>query len=306
MMSSALRRFTQRRATPVERYWSRHTVNSRPFESASASEGHLEWRFAEYPLFRELMDLWGSHDDETILDYGCGPGDDLTGFLLYTHAARVVGADISPMALGLAASRLTLHAVSTERYELMRISDAAPSLPLRDESVDYVNCGGVIQHTTSPDLVLQELARVLRPGGRGRIMVYNRDSLYFHLYTGYKRRLLEGFFAGLDADAAFARDTDGVDCPVSRAFRAEEFCLLARDAGFEPEFLGGYFARLELDLWRTLRSEAVEDERLGSEHREFLGRVTEGSDGFPRYDGHYAGVGGVYAVTKPDAPKRIS
>jgi len=230
-MLSAVRNLTGRRLTPVERYWSRHTVKATVFRSAEESARFLEWRFGEYPLFRELMDLWGSHDGETILDYGCGPGNDVTGFLVETGARCVVGADISEKVLELAASRLALHAIDPERYRLLQISDARPELPVRDGTIDYVHCAGVIQHTTAPEHVLHELARTLRPGGEGRIMVYNRDSLYFHLYTAYERKLLHGHFRGLTAEESFARNTDGRKCPISRAFRPAEFCSIARAAG---------------------------------------------------------------------------
>ena len=299
-MHSVLRRLTSRHGTPVERYWNRHTVNSSSFASPEQSETYLEWRFGQYPLFRALMDLWGEHDGETILDYGCGPGDDVTGFLLNTRARLVIGADISQKALGLTASRLALHDVDPERYELLQLSETEPGLTLDDGSVDYVHCGGVIQHTTSPELVLRELARVLRPGGRGRIMVYNRDSFYFHLYTAYTRRILGGDFEGLTADEAFARNTDGQKCPISRAFRPAEFCGLAGEAGFEIEFLGGYYADIELDLWRDTGSDALADPRLPEEHQDFLSRITDGADGYPRFEGSYAGVGGVYSVSRPD------
>jgi ubiquinone/menaquinone biosynthesis C-methylase UbiE len=298
-MLSALRRLTGHDATSVERYWSRHTVNSKPFASVRESAEYLEWRFDQYPLFRELMDLWGSHDGQTILDYGCGPGDDVTGFLLYTRARRVLGAEISEKALALTRSRLNLHGIDPDRFRLLRISDAQPTLPLDDDSIDYLHCGGVIQHTTAPELVLRELMRVLRTGARGRVMVYNRDSLYFHLYTAYTRRILEGLFGDLSADEAFARNTDGPECPVSRAFRPSEFCELASEAGFEIEFLGGYFADIELDLWRSSRANAVEEPRLGDEHRDFLRQLTDDAVGYPRFEGHYAGVGGVYAIRKP-------
>ena len=301
-MRSAVRNLAGRRKrlTPVERYWNRHTVKAVSLHSAEESAEFLEWRFAQYPLFRELMDLWGSHDGETILDYGCGPGNDVTGFLVETGAGCVVGADISEKALKLAASRLTLHAIDPSRYRLLQISDAEPELPLADEAVDYVHCAGVIQHTTAPERVLRELARTLRPGGRGRIMVYNRDSLYFHLYTAYERKVLKGLFKGLTADESFARNTDGPNCPISRAFRPADFCRLAQDAGFDVEFLGGYYAGIELDLWRELGTEAAGDPRLGDEHREFLWRVTvDAADGYPRFAGRYAGVGGVYAVRRP-------
>jgi ubiquinone/menaquinone biosynthesis C-methylase UbiE len=299
MLAKAARYLADRHSTPVERYWSRHTVRAKRFKSADESAQFLEWRSGQYPLFAELMDLWGEHEGEAILDYGCGPGNDLTGFLLESGARRVFGADVSEKALALAASRLTLHGIDTERYRLLQVSDAQPELSLADGSIDYVHCCGVIQHTSMPERVLGELARTLRPGGRGRIMVYNRDSLYYHLYTAYERRILKGQFRGLTAEEAFARNTDGSKCPVSRVFRPSEFCQLARGAGFETEYLGGYFADVELELWRSLGAEAAEDERLGEEHREFLGAVSDGdADGFPRFNGHYAGVGGVYAVQK--------
>ena len=289
----------KRKSTSVERYWNRHTVNSEPFESASESADYLEWRFTRYPLFRELMDLWGDHEGETVLDYGCGPGDDVTGFLLHTGVRRVLGADISQKALKLTASRLALHGIDPKRYRLLRISDARPGLPLDDASVDYVNCAGVIQHTTAPGLVLRELARVLRPGGRGRIMVYNRDSLYFHFYPAYMRRIVDGLFAGLSADEAFSRNTDGPECPISRAYRPSEFCALADEAGFEIEFLGGYFADVELDLWRTTGADALADPRLAGEDKYVLQLLADDEAGYPRFRGHYAGVGGVYAVRRP-------
>jgi SAM-dependent methyltransferase len=292
--------------TPVEHYWGLHTVKSSRFKTPADSAEYLEWRFAEYPLFRELMDLWGSHTGESILDYGCGPGDDVTGFLLHTDCRAVVAVDISEKALGLTASRLALHGIDPERYRTVRISDADPKLPLPAESVDYLNCGGVIHHTTDPARVLGELAAALRPGGRGRIMVYNRDSLWFHLYTAYERRILNGRFAGLTAEEAFARNTDGPECPISRAYRHEEFCELVRDAGLEVEFLGGYFSGIELDLWRNLCERAIGDPRLGEDHRNFLSSLEVGRDGYPRFQQHYAGIGGVYSVRKPSAAASAS
>ena len=310
-MLSAVRRLATRRATPVERYWGHHTVRAIKFKSPAESKQYLEWRFDQYPLFRELMDLWGCHDDETVLDYGCGPGNDVAGFLLETRARYVYGADISNKALSRAEARLAVHRIDPKRYGLFQVSDAEPGVPLADGSVDYVHCGGVLQHVTAPERVLHELARTLRPGGSGRIMVYNRDSLYFHLYTAYERRILKGLFAGLTAEQAFARNTDGPKCPIARAFRPSDFGRLARSAGLEIEFLGGYFSRVELDLWRRLRADALSDPRLGGEHREFLLQISDAGDGYPRFNGHYAGVGGVYAIRRPcqtedGGPRRAS
>jgi ubiquinone/menaquinone biosynthesis C-methylase UbiE len=83
-----------------------HTIHSKPFITANESLHYLEECFKEYPLYRELMDVWGKHDDEVILDYGCGPGNDLVGFLAYSGAQKVIGIDVSKKALELASQRL--------------------------------------------------------------------------------------------------------------------------------------------------------------------------------------------------------
>lgn len=43
----------------VAQYWSRHTVHNDPFKSREDSLEYLKWRNKDYPLFQELMNLWG-------------------------------------------------------------------------------------------------------------------------------------------------------------------------------------------------------------------------------------------------------
>jgi ubiquinone/menaquinone biosynthesis C-methylase UbiE len=284
--------------TTVDEYWTRHTVRAQRFRRRRASERNLEWRFKEYPLFREFSGLWGDHHDEVILDYGCGPGNDLTGFAINTTARRLIGFDVSQTALDLAAKRLELHGVA-DRVELVRGADDDPAIPLGDASVDHVNCQGVLHHTSHPDAILAELARVLRPGGTATIMVYNRDSVWVHLYTAYERVVLEGAFPGLDIEDAFARNTDGPDCPISRCYRAEDFLAMCRDAGFEGEAMGGYLSRRELKSLKASWTRAIADVRLAPEHRTFLRELTFDLDGFPLYRGRHAGIGGTYRLRRP-------
>jgi SAM-dependent methyltransferase len=284
--------------TPVDAYWGRHTVNSKPFASAADSERYLQWRFEQYPLFREFMEMWGEHEDKVVLDYGCGPGDDLVGFLLYSRARKVIGVDVSPTALRLAQRRLALHRVDRARVELIRTGDGAVELPLQDGLIDYVNCGGVLHHTTEPKGILAELHRVLRRGGTARIMVYNRDSVWFHLYVAYVKVILEGAFPGLSVEEAFARSTDGMDCPISRCYRPEDFLRLVAGAGFDATYLGGYLSRWELGCLAEHGAAAREDSRLGIEHREFLRSLEFDVRGLPRYRGKHAGIGGTYAARK--------
>lgn len=289
-------------ATSVEAYWGRHTVNSIPFRSAGESLRYLVKRSEQYPLFERLMELDADHSQDVVLDYGCGPGNDLVGFAVRGKARRVIGMDVSMRALLLARSRLALHGLDPSRVELVQVSDDEPRLPLETGSVDYLYCEGVLHHTTHPDAILAELARVMRADARGHIMVYNRHSLWFNLYTAYVRQIVQGAFPGLSVDDAFQRNTDGEDCPISRAYRPEDFAALCRAAGFRVSYLGGYFAEQELALFHTTLPAALADPRLAVEQREFLRSLTLGADGYPRYEGNYAGVGGVFGVEREAYP----
>ena len=284
--------------TRVDRYWGGHTVRAPRFRSRRRSKRYLEWRFAEYPLFREFTGLWGEHGGEVVLDYGCGPGNDLTGLALYTGARRLIGADISEQALSLAGRRLALHGVERDRVQLIHIADSDPGLPLEAGSVDYAQSMGVIHHTSDPGAVLAEIERVLKPGGRACVMVYNRESVWFHLYTAYERMVRDAAFPGLSAEEAFARNTDGADCPISRCYRAARvhrpvLCgrLRGRVRGRLPVSTGVALARAEL-------GQAIADERLDGEHREFLRGLSFDAAGLPMHGGYHAGIGGVYRLRK--------
>jgi SAM-dependent methyltransferase len=290
----AVSRLVRRRSRQIEKYWTNHTVRADSFATAEESEAYLEWRFSQYPFFRELSGLWGDHRGETVLDYGCGPGNDVVGLLLYSGAAKVIGLDVSPTSIRLAAERVALHHVVESRVQLVEIAEGDRRLPLEDGSVDHVNCQGVLHHVSDPGRVLRELRRVLRPAGRAVVMVYNRDSIWFHVYTAYKRMILEGAFAGKSIDAAFQANTDGPACPMSRAYRPAEFAALCERAGFDASYRGGYFHRKEPGWLDKHRTGALASAELAEEHKRFIREVTWDPEGLPLVGGKHCGIGGVH------------
>jgi SAM-dependent methyltransferase len=283
----------------VDRYWTRTLVDHGPFATPEDSEAQLESRFDQYPLFREFSGLWGDHRGEVVLDYGCGPGNDVVGFLLYSGAARVFGMDVSPKALALAAERIALHGVDERRFRLIELTDADPAIPLEDEAVDFFQSQGVLHHTSDPAAILRELHRVAKRGAEARVMVYNRESVWFHLWTACELQLWQGRYSNLTTEDAFERTTDGPDCPIARCYRPEDFIALCEGAGFEAEFLGGYPSQAELDWLRSSRDRALADKRVGAEHRDFLRELELDPDGYPMWRGKHAGVGGSYLLRRP-------
>jgi SAM-dependent methyltransferase len=272
----------------VASYWTEHNVTAhRRFTSATESLEYFQWRNDQYFGYIELMPVAGQ-DGKVVVDFGCGPGHDLVGFGCYSKPSRLVGIDVSPSSLTEAHDRLDLHGIACE---LIRLEPSAAALPLADESVDYVHSSGVLHHTPDPLALL----RVLRRDGTARIMVYNYNSLWVHLYVAYQKQLVEGMLQELDLRAAFSKTTDGTDCPISRVYRPDEFIALCREARLDAEWSGAAISMHEAGLFAR-RYEAIMDPRLNAESRRFLLQLELDHFGFPRYHGHYAGVDGCYRL----------
>jgi ubiquinone/menaquinone biosynthesis C-methylase UbiE len=289
--------------TIVDSFWGEHTVHTETFKTAYQSEKYLQWRSGLYPLFAEFMNLYGVHDDEVVLDYGCGPGNDVVGFAIYTRAKKIIGIDISEKALLMARERLALHHVAPERVELIHSADTIQKIMLDDESVDYIHCAGVLHHTSNPPALLAEFKRILKPGAQACVMVYNRDSVWLHLHAAYENLILQNKFPGMTADEAFHKtvdlEADGTsNCPIARCYTAQQFISLCEEAGFRAEYLGGYLSDVELNALKIHREAALQDERLPEEHRRFLSSLDFDEQGLPMHEGKHAGIGGVYRLYK--------
>jgi SAM-dependent methyltransferase len=289
-------------STSVDDYWNKHTIHARPFISARESEKYLRTRNAGYPMFTELMDLYGDHRGGVVLDYGCGPGDDVTGFLLWSNVSKVIGMDVSGKALSMLRLRLALHRVDTDRVELIRITDASGRISLPDGSVDWIQCGGVLHHTSHPQEIVREFKRVLKPNGEGRLMLYNRDSVMYHVWIAYAQLIVNNAFPGLTVDEAFTKSTDGPDCPISDAWAPQRVLDMIATAGLEGTFRGGYVSVMEVDWLNRYGDVAKVDKRLSEEHRRFISELEVDSRGLPMRHGKYAGIGGVYTIRKTSSP----
>jgi arsenite methyltransferase len=98
-----------------------------------------------------------------VLDLGCGAGTDLLIAAQMTGpAGRVIGVDMTTAMLSRAqASADAMGLESVELHEAL-----IESLPVEDALVDVVISNGVIDLLPDKDVVLDEVDRVLRPGGR--------------------------------------------------------------------------------------------------------------------------------------------
>lgn len=297
---NALRRWRVRlgrigaRTTSSAEYWTRHHVDAPDagFAGLQESLDHYAWRNIMYPGTLELMPV-SDADGMTVLDYGCGPGNDVIGFCHYSRPAAMHAVDVSPTALALAKKRAALHGFDVG---FRQIAEGPVELPFADATFDLVHSAGVIHHTPDPIAILCELRRVLKPTGRARIMVYNRDSVWMHLFVAYESLLVRQLYPGQDKDAAFRRTTDGDLCPIANCYKPGDFVGLCEQAGFRAEFAGAGISLLELDVL-SQRIRALQDKRLDAESRAFLYDLTFNDRLWPLYRGRVAGLNGCYHLT---------
>lgn len=283
-----------------QEYWSQYNVTEhRTFASREESLRWFHWRTEQYYDYLRYMPVSGQ-DGKVVLDYGCGPGHDLVGFSERSKPARLVGIDVSKPSLEEAAKRLALHAAEAE---LLHVDEDAPRLPLPDASVDHVHSSGVLHHVPDPVRVLRELRRVLRPDGRMRLMIYNRDCIWFHLFSAYTVRFTQNVRAPaggrLTVEDAFRRSTDTADCPISHAWTPADVAMLAAQAGFRARHLGNAVSVREVAILPE-RFDAILDPELEDEHRRFLLGLTFDARGVPFSGEHAAGIDGCYELA-PDA-----
>jgi len=118
---------------------------------------------------------------DRVLDLGCGGGRH--AFEVYRRGGRVVACDLDPAELGPVTSMFGAMTAEGEAGSgagagsgaaapgAAAISGDAAHLPFCDKSFDLVIASEVLEHILDDQRAMNELARVLRPGGRIAVTV---------------------------------------------------------------------------------------------------------------------------------------
>lgn len=160
-----------------------------------------------------------------VLDIGCG-----NGYVLYhyaRHGAEVTGVDLTRTAVELSRKRFALGGMNGEFLEI-----DGNKLPFPDDYFDIVCSMGVLHHISNPRPMVDEIFRVLRPGGRLIVMLYHRHG-WKNLVLLRLRRLFDPHYRGKTQQEALNMN-DGDDCPLALVYsRNEAAVLLSRFSQIE-------------------------------------------------------------------------
>ena len=166
----------------------------------------------------------GPAGEGRVLDVGCGAGH--TAIALAGRAREVVALDLTEAMLEQAKALAWARGLENVSF---RHGDAS-ALPFEDDSFDLVACRQCAHHFARPDLAVQEVARVLKPGGVFLLVdtVSTDDPAQDTFLNCFE----------------FLRDPSHV-----RDHNLREWQAMLRDAGLEPEVLETWWIPLDFDDW---------------------------------------------------------
>jgi SAM-dependent methyltransferase len=120
---------------------------------------------------RIALEMLSIASGDRVLDVGCGPGNFTRDFADAAGDGLVVGIDASDAMLEVAVRN---NAVDNVAY----VRGDAGALPFRDASFDAVCCFAALYFIEEPMRALEEVVRVLAPGGRVALLsTCNRGPL---------------------------------------------------------------------------------------------------------------------------------
>src|ERR1700693_4911151 len=131
----------------------------------ASERGQSPWFQAQLKIVLEMLES----EPGLLLERACAGGSEFEPLL--ARGFEIVGLDYAQKMLGLAQQR----SGASRRVHLCRAD--AESLPFPDASFDHVVCLGVFEYLSTYDHSLEEIHRVLRPGGVAIISLPTRISL---------------------------------------------------------------------------------------------------------------------------------
>lgn len=156
----------------VREFWDEASCGEKLYLNGLDVEGfrtHSETRYALESFIIPFADC-GSASGKLVLEIGVGLGADHQRFA--ESGALLSGIDLTPRAIEMTRRRFETLGLKSD----LRVGDAE-HLNFPDNSFDIVYSWGVIHHSPATDKAAEEIFRVLKPGGRAKVMIYNRYSL---------------------------------------------------------------------------------------------------------------------------------
>ena len=137
-----------------------------------------------YEYLKEIAEF-NYHKEEKVLEIGTGVGTDIVSYA--KNGSIVSGVDLTENAIDITKKHLETFKLS---YDKLLVADAE-NLPFENNYFDLVYSFGVLHHTPNTEKGVQEVLRVLKPGGKFIIMLYSKGWKHY-----IKRLFIFGLLKG--------------------------------------------------------------------------------------------------------------
>lgn len=169
----------------VRQFWDTAPCNSQLSSKAAASKEYfLEIEAQRYRYEGHILEMLNRLDwkDKSVLEIGTGVG---------TDARKIAerGGVYTGINIDHGSTQMTYKALKTFELPGVAIQGSATRLPFEDESFDVVYSFGVLICIPEVEKAMAEIYRVLKPGGKLLIMLYNRSSINYYLEILFLRKL---------------------------------------------------------------------------------------------------------------------
>ena len=197
----------------VRDFWDKESCGEIYSSGESKEAYYTSHSKARYDLEPYIFDFAKFNDghDKDVLEIGIGMGADHVEWAK-SKPRSLTGVDLTPRAVEHTEQRLNIFGLSSD----VKVADAE-ALPFADDSFDLVYSWGVLHHSLNTPKAVDEVYRVLRPGGVARVMIYHKYSL-----IGYMLWVRYGLLTG-----RFLRSLDDIyfhhlESPGTQAYTIQE------------------------------------------------------------------------------------
>ena len=273
-------------------FWNKNTVSSpkNGFKSIKESLEHLKWRNNQYINSEKNM-YFKNAQKKIVLDYGCGPGNGLINIINNCSPKKIYAVDVSEKSIYLAKKRAELHNINVS---FIKINENEKINNLNDNSIDVIKSDGVLHHIENIDFVLKEFKRILKKNGVINLMIYNRDSLWFHLHVNYELMIKKKIFSNSSDEEVFRISTDGFQCPVSNCFSQSKFIEICKKNKFRSKLKSVSISLFELGKVNMI-NEAMNSEKIKTKSKDFLKQIYFKKN-IPYFKKNIAGINAYYEL----------
>lgn len=205
----------------VKKFWSENPIGSTATDLVPGTAEFFKYydelrESSESPEFLNKLHRFSDFAGKKVLDIGCG-----NGYILSRYAragADCYGVDITEEAVKISLSRFKM-----ERLKGDFQTASAEALPFEDNTFDLVCSMGVLHHTPDTQKAINEIYRILKPGGGVILMFYHKNSaqcrLLFPIQAVFKKKPVRQLL----------NETDGIGNPLGKSYSKSEIKKMMRN-----------------------------------------------------------------------------